>query len=261
MPVCIAGMHRSGTSMVASLLRQCGLELGAEGELMRATVDNQNGYWENLRFKALNDEILREFGGSWETAPTFPANLQEDERFRRLRLRAEGLLEEFKGREPWGWKDPRNSLTLPFWSALMPGLKIIVCLRNPYEVYLSLRQRRYSPHPRGLHLWRIFNQSILDATSPEQRLVTHYDAHFRDTLGEARRILDFLSLRLAPEKAVRSARVVRRRLRTHHYSKTDLPALGVGRQILELYARMCAEAGYAEGEQEVGVARGEIGRA
>lgn len=247
--------------MVSSLLHLCGLYLGAEEDLMPATVDNQNGYWENLRFKALNDEILREFGGSWEAAPTFPANFHEDERFLRLRVRAERVLEEFEGREPWGWKDPRNSLTLPFWFNLMPELKVIVCLRNPYEVYLSLRQRRYSPHPRGLHLWHIFNQSILDATSPEQRLVTHYDAHFRDPPGEARRILDFLSLRLAPEKAVRSARVVRRRLRTHYYSKSDLLSLGVGQQILELYARMCAEADYAEGEQEVGVARGEIGRA
>lgn len=261
MPVCIAGMHRSGTSMVASLLHQCGLQLGPEDQLMRATVDNQNGYWENLRFKALNDEILREFGGSWEAAPAFPANFREDERFRRLRLRAESLLEEFKGREPWGWKDPRNSLTLPFWSTLMPGLKIIVCLRNPYEVSLSLRQRRYSPHARGLDLWRVFNQSILDATGPEQRLVTHYDSHFRDAQGEMRRILDFLSMPFATEKTARSSSAVRRRLRTHYYSESDLLALGVERQILDLYAKLCAEAGYAEGAQLAGGLRGGESRA
>jgi hypothetical protein len=222
---------------------------------MRATVDNQNGYWENLRFKALNDEILREFGGSWEAAPTFPADFQEDERFRRLRQRADSLVEEFEGREPWGWKDPRNSLTLPFWSALMPNLKVIVCLRNPYEVYLSLRERRYSPHPRGLDLWRVFNQSILDATTLEQRLVTHYDSHFRDTQGELRRMLDFLSMPPATGKSAHPSGAVRRRLRTHYYSESDLLALGVERRILDLYAKLCAEADYRGGAQPVGSAQ------
>ena len=28
MPICIAGMHRAGTSMVARLLEGCGLDLG-----------------------------------------------------------------------------------------------------------------------------------------------------------------------------------------------------------------------------------------
>src|SRR6266702_718721 len=36
MAVCISGMHRSGTSMVANLLRQCGLCLGDAAELIPA---------------------------------------------------------------------------------------------------------------------------------------------------------------------------------------------------------------------------------
>jgi hypothetical protein len=34
LPVAIVGMHRSGTSMVAKLLQQAGLNLGAEADLM-----------------------------------------------------------------------------------------------------------------------------------------------------------------------------------------------------------------------------------
>jgi hypothetical protein len=246
MPVCIAGMHRSGTSMVASLLHQCGLFLGPEDELMQATVDNQNGYWENLRFKALNDEILREFGGSWDTPPTFPSGLSGDERFERLKVKAEHLLRAFTGHEPCGWKDPRNSLTLPFWTTLLPRLKVIVCLRNPYEVYLSLRQRRYSAHARGLRLWLIFNQRILDGTLLDQRLITHYDAHFRDPQAELRRMLNFLELPLPFEKSIPGGKVVRPRLRNHHYSLPHLLEFGVGQEVLDLYAKMCAEANYEE---------------
>jgi hypothetical protein len=234
--------------MVASLLHLCGLYLGPEDELMRATVDNQNGYWENLRFKALNDEILREFGGSWETPPSFPSDLSGDGRFERLRVRAEHLLREFMDHEPWGWKDPRNSLTLPFWTTLIPRLKVIVCLRNPYEVYLSLRQRRYSAHPLGLLLWRTFNQQILDDTLLDQRLITHYDAHFRDPQAELRRILTFMAMPLPFEKSGPGGKAVRHRLRNHHHDTSHLLEFGVAREILDLYAKMCVEANYQDGE-------------
>ena len=46
MPACIAGMHRSGTSMVARALAACGLELGSESELIGPTADNEWGHWE-----------------------------------------------------------------------------------------------------------------------------------------------------------------------------------------------------------------------
>src|SRR5258708_4760869 len=111
MPVCITGMHRSGTSLVANLLRQCGLYLGEEDDLIPATADNQQGYWENRRFLALNDDILKELGGSWDFPPLAPAGWHDDERLNPLRVKAEILVDQFRDHQPWGWKDPRNSLT------------------------------------------------------------------------------------------------------------------------------------------------------
>src|SRR6267142_2477971 len=67
--VCIAGAHRSGTSMLTRLLHTCGLELGPESELMPARADNPDGFWENLRFVAINDEVLNELGGAWDLPP------------------------------------------------------------------------------------------------------------------------------------------------------------------------------------------------
>jgi hypothetical protein len=60
--LCIAGAHRSGTSMVTRLLHCCGLELGPEWELMPQEADNPDGFWEHLGFVALNDELLNELG-------------------------------------------------------------------------------------------------------------------------------------------------------------------------------------------------------
>ena len=69
MPICIAGMHRSGTSMVTKLLHLCGLYLGEESDLMAATLENPEGYWENARFVGVNDDLLAHVGGGWDLAP------------------------------------------------------------------------------------------------------------------------------------------------------------------------------------------------
>jgi len=107
--------------MVTRLLHCCGLELGAESELMPAQADNPEGFWEHLGFVALNDELLSELGGAWD----LPPKANEDfttVRLDPLRLKARLLIEKFDPATVWGWKDPRNSLTLPFWQQLLPGL-------------------------------------------------------------------------------------------------------------------------------------------
>ena len=67
--VCIAGMHRSGTSMVTSLLKDCGLYLGAEEDLIEKAPDNAEGFWENKKFVGLNEDIVAHFGGTWDKPP------------------------------------------------------------------------------------------------------------------------------------------------------------------------------------------------
>src|SRR5215475_3493694 len=104
--ICIAGAHRSGTSMLTRLLHACGLYLGPKDELMPAQADNPDGFWEHLRFVALNDELLSELGGAWDLPP------KRDENFVHagldpLRMKARLLIETFDSPGVWGWKDPR----------------------------------------------------------------------------------------------------------------------------------------------------------
>ena len=121
MPLCIAGMHRSGTSMIASLLYNCGLNLGPDKDLLSPATDNPEGFWEHRAFMKLNDSILRELGGTWDRPPrTVAAGWEDEEALHRLRNRAVKLVRQFQGREPWGWKDPRNCLTLPLWRGSSP---------------------------------------------------------------------------------------------------------------------------------------------
>lgn len=43
---------------------------------------------------------------------------------------------------PWGWKDPRNTFTLPFWLDLFPDAKVIHIYRHPLDIANSLMTRR-----------------------------------------------------------------------------------------------------------------------
>src|SRR5580704_1678698 len=123
MVVSIIGMHRSGTSMIAKLLHQCGVYLGEEKEMVPATPDNPEGHWEHTGFVNLNDELLGLWGGGWDRPPRFPADWPHHPTCVRARAKAKALLDRFDGRPTWGWKDPRGTLTFPFWNDLQPNLK------------------------------------------------------------------------------------------------------------------------------------------
>src|SRR5215210_7381909 len=102
MPVCIGGMHRSGTSMVANLLRLCGLHLGPETEMLPPAEDNPEGFWENVNFRGLNDEILAALGGTFDSPPPLPDGWHECETLNPMREKAGALLRELMTDEPSG---------------------------------------------------------------------------------------------------------------------------------------------------------------
>ena len=176
--ICIAGMHRSGTSMVARLLHDCALFLGPNHELMEPTSDNPEGYWENVRFVNLNDRIIAQFGGLWSNPPSFPARWEFAPELDSLFDEAKELVGRFRSHNCWGWKDPRNSLTIPFWRRLIPDLKVVVCVRNPLEVDRSLFARGDLASASQLRLWLTYYRELLSAIRPTQYIVTHYQSYF-----------------------------------------------------------------------------------
>ena len=65
--VCVLGMHRSGTSLVARVLNVLGVDLGPEEHLMRPSSANPTGHWENKPITGINDEILSDSGAAGST--------------------------------------------------------------------------------------------------------------------------------------------------------------------------------------------------
>src|SRR5262249_19110844 len=225
--------------MLTRLLHICGLYLGPESALMPAQPDNPEGFWEHLGFVALNDELLNELGGAWD----LPPKANEDFKHPRLdpwRLKARLLVEGFCSSSIWGWKDPRNSLTLPFWQNLLPNLKTLIIVRNPLEVAYSLRERNGTSYSLGLRLWEIYNEHLLWATTPKNRIVSHYDSFFDDPQEELRRILSFIGL--PKSKVAKAAALISSERRHTHFTTQQLLDAQIPPRILQLYQRLSAQA-------------------
>jgi hypothetical protein len=242
MPVCILGMHRSGTSMVALLLAECGLYLGHERDLMPPGPDNPAGFGENLGFVELNERLLAALGGTWDAVPEFAPGWLESHDVTLLHAEAEQLVQAFAECEPWGWKDPRSSITFPFWERVAGPLEVVVCIRDPLEVALSLQRRNGVSLDFGLALWLHYNERIVATTSVDSRIVSHYDAYFSSPRRELERVAAFLDLPVDGETIERGARRALSSLRSHRLRPSYLRRADRLAPVAELYHSLCAEA-------------------
>jgi len=149
-PLIVIGMHRSGTSMLTRTLQGFGLYMG------RGTTRNEECAWTN----ALNEWIFRQASATWERPEGVDSLLADPQaramvtdylagvtsgpaamHFLGLRrwLRWRGM-DAISG--PWGWKDPRNTFTLPFWLDVFPDARVLHITRHGVDVAQSLRSRR-----------------------------------------------------------------------------------------------------------------------
>lgn len=228
--------------MVTRLLHLCGLHLGAEEDLVPATADNQDGHWEHLQFQEINERLLNEFGGGWDRPPHVAPGWERDQRVAVLSDRAASLLRQFEGREPWGWKDPRTSLTLPFWSQLVPGLRAVVCVRNPLEVAISLRRRGLCSYAMGLNLWETYNRRLLESIEHATPIFTHYDAYFHDPVAEIRRVTSHLAMAVTEDAVEQCRAATKGDLRHNRFSTRQLSEAGVSSGVCDLYRHLCQAA-------------------
>jgi len=225
--------------MLTRLLHACGLYLGPKSALMPPQADNPDGFWEHLGFVALNDELLEALGGAWDLPPKRDETFLNVPRIDSLRMKARLLVDGFDSAHVWGWKDPRNSLTLPFWQHLVPGLKTLIMVRNPLEVAYSMRKRNGTSYAFGLRLWEIYNRRLFEAASEHGHIVTHYDFFFDNPEKELKRIANFIGL---PDAKIRTAaELVATKRRHTHFSIEQLIDAGVSGEVVELYRALVAQ--------------------
>ena len=160
--VAIMGMMRSGTSLVARMLNLCGLYLDSPRHMIPPTDSNPTGHWELKEFMELNNQLLEKFGGSWDHPPRLIHGWEADKSLAGFYEKAGKIIRKrFRTQTLWGWKDPRASLTFPFWKNVLFKMKSVICLRHPLDVARSLEARNGIPVAHGLHLWLHYINRLL----------------------------------------------------------------------------------------------------
>jgi hypothetical protein len=218
---CIIGMHRSGTSMVAQLLHQSGLFLGPADQLLGANAGNQEGHFEHLGFFKINEGLLRHFGGSWEFPPELKPGWERDAALEELFVEARALLQTFSQKSPWGWKEPRTTILLPFWKSLIPNLRFVICIRSPLDVAKSLARRDNLSIEGGVVLWSRYLRAAIEQTAGCPRLLTFYDDFFVNAAAATDKLLRFCGLQ-RPDDSSACGFVIRDELRHYKTEMTDL---------------------------------------
>src|SRR4051812_31176596 len=207
-PVVITGMHRSGTSLVASYLSSLGIHLG--DRLIPADRRNPRGYFEDTGFVALHGRILRD--ATVEEPGHRDWGWTESERLDR------GVLARYaeearalaasraEGEGIWGWKDPRTSLLLDFWDEILEERPLYLLLyRLPWEVADSMQRLGadvFLRNPEWAYpIWTFYNRHLLDfhRRHPDRSLLVSANALLRDPALLAPLLREKLGLTVAGE--------------------------------------------------------------
>ena len=177
----ILGSGRSGTSMVAGVLAKAGYFMG--DQLYPANPMNPKGMFEDGMINGCNEELLTQI------LPETPADQINDMRHARQGQRwlcllrpdeqpiatttSTATIQELTRRQPFCFKDPRFSYTLPVWRPYLADPVFLCVFRDPSSTIRSILRQI----TKAAHL-KTFTMSAADActvwTAMYQRILAQH---------------------------------------------------------------------------------------
>jgi hypothetical protein len=200
----IAGMHRSGTSLVAQYLGECGLHVGDNltTSQLNQTRNFYGGHHEDQEFSNFHKGVLKKkFISDFPTwSLRIPVRVGKQDR-----ELATALVQVRQTLPQWGWKDPRTTLFLDFWGEVIGDLQYLLLIRHPLAVVDSLLRRNHekqiSRNPiNGLRVWSVYNQQVLRfyTNHPSVSIVYDIDELVHDPDRLRRMVVDKFGFDLNP---------------------------------------------------------------
>lgn len=226
-PIIIIGMHRSGTTLLSSILEHNGVCMGKRKE-----SNNESHF-----FLKLNEKLIGHLGFKWYDLYGFNHSSFNKNAFTFLQkhIFSKNLKRYFGDCEYWGWKDPRTTLFVKEYLEIFPNAKVIHIVRNPIDVSNSLIRRQKNievknlllkflrksnnmirfgytvennynlkNHKKNLELWRTYVQAGLES---KKSLVIRYEDLILSPDNTILKISEFLGLKINfDETVLRSGR-------------------------------------------------------
>lgn len=229
--ICVLGMHSSGTSCLAGMLRRSGVQLG---EVQEHSPDNPLGNQEIRRIWDLGDALLAENGGAWDN-PVVVSRWQESHRRERDAILQNLRDAAARTQSPlWGFKDPRTLFTLPFWLEALPQPRFIGSFRQPQRAALSLNARNAIPIEEGLKLWAAYNGKLLELLRNHRFPLVNFDLPPGDYLKDAEAKFSMLGLDLQLSAEAKKFF----RVELNHWASANTEEIQLPEDVADLYQQL-----------------------
>jgi hypothetical protein len=202
--IVVAGMHRSGTSLVAQLVHALGVYAGQPDELTAADMFNPTGYWEHRGAFDLDREILGRLTASWSDVGSADLSRLPDAERADYVARAEAIARSLHGRGPFLLKDPRMSLLFPLWQQALGNPVCVIAWRDPVAVARSLATRDGRPLLASIAVWEHHLRTLLRDTAGVPRVLVSYEQLLAEPLRTARELHEALTRFGVPDLTVPS---------------------------------------------------------
>lgn len=220
MIVCVLGMHKSGTTLVAETLHHSGIHM--------ADVPDDLGYDDSNKFERHEAQLLNRDYLRPVLIPTikgfrlrhagldragYPINVDSVALVRTRRLRhvaatgptapIESMVADISARhDDWGFKDPRTCLTYELWKRALPSHRVVAIYRPFDEVLMRYRVSWKRPIrlARVARSWLVYNEMMvahLEASS--DFLLLRYDELMHDD-DELARVGTYLGITLTDRR-------------------------------------------------------------
>ena len=156
----ITGCHRSGTSLITSIFKDLINEANDESKLVTPQLDNLPGYFESKKLVDFNEKLLAEIGTTC-SSPFITPPIWTEPPLMNILVDARKDFKDLAISNNWIDKDPRLCLLYPvYFHILLKRVPLIVCMREPINVAVSLFARNGYSINLGLSMWFIYNHHI-----------------------------------------------------------------------------------------------------
>ncbi len=190
--------------------------------------EDRDHNFEALHFLSINQRAMWEAGADWYKPIRPPDECFEHHSIHELfkiHFRIHGnrkyLFHKLLNK-PWGWKDPRNTFTLPYWLQRFPKAKVIHLIRHGWDVALSLQNRNTIPgevhHPElddpmaGFALWNMYMSQAMSYTFADILHIRYEDLiqHKKEQINQ---LESFLNVKINPQLSAIAKQTQRTRKR------------------------------------------------
>lgn len=191
--IVVLGMHRSGTSLCASVLQALGVDMA---EAPGPGPANLRGHYERSRIVDLNDRVLAMFGRGWDSGGhvlAMPERWMEDARVGAVRAELAAYCRALlAGGGPVGFKDPRTIRLLPLWRTIFAELgvapRFVYCVRDPAQVARSVATRDAFAAEQADYRWALYNAEMIAGIGADPVCIVPYESWFTAPAETAARL-------------------------------------------------------------------------